>query len=94
MGELPTTQLLESTHEFPGTYMFKVIGRIEGEFALRVVTAVRDALARPDDPPHSVRVAAGGRHVAVTVEPRVDSAEEVIAIYQRLRTIAGLVMFL
>ena len=45
MGELPSIELLEATHEFPGPYIFKAIGRVENGFAARVVAAVREELA-------------------------------------------------
>ncbi|HKI31786.1 MAG TPA: DUF493 domain-containing protein [Gemmataceae bacterium] len=94
MDDLPRIELLEKTHAFPGVYVFKVIGRTERAFAERVVAAVRDELACEVDPPFRVRQAAGGRHVAVTVEPQVATAHQVLAVYRRLRAMAGLVMFL
>lgn len=94
MDELPAIELLESTHTFPGVYVFKVIGRAEKGFAERVVAAVREALEWETDPPFWVREAAGGRHVAVTLEPHLATAHQVLAVYRRLRTTAGLVMFL
>jgi hypothetical protein len=60
MGELPSIQLLEATHTFPGPYMFKVIGRVENGFVARVVAAVRDELEDQFDPPFKVREAQGG----------------------------------
>jgi putative lipoic acid-binding regulatory protein len=92
MDELPTIELLENTHNFPCVYVFKVIGRAEGAFAARVVAAVREALGWEADPPFRVREAAGGRHVAVTLEPHLTTAHQVLAIYRRLRTTDGLVM--
>jgi uncharacterized protein len=89
---MPAIQLLESTHQFPGCYMFKVIGRSEHAFAARVVAAVRDALAEEADPPFKVRETAGGRHVAVTLTPTVKSAQQVLDVYQRIQKMAGLVM--
>ncbi len=94
MSELPAIELLESTHTFPGVYMFKVIGRREGAFAARVVAATREALEWDVDPPFRIRETAGGRHVAVTLEPHVATAHQVLAVYRRLRNTAGLVMFL
>jgi putative lipoic acid-binding regulatory protein len=91
---MPAIELLESTHAFPGVYVFKVIGRSEGAFAERVVAAARDALGLAVDPPFRVRSAAGGRHVAVTLEPHLATAYEVLAVYRRLRATEGLVMFL
>jgi putative lipoic acid-binding regulatory protein len=89
---LPTVALLESTHDFPGPYIFKVIGRVENGFIARVVAAVREGLNGTEDPPFSVRQTAGGRHVAVTLEPVVQTAEQVLLLYRRLRLTAGLVM--
>jgi putative lipoic acid-binding regulatory protein len=94
VDDLPTIELLESTHTFPGVYVFKVIGRTEGAFAARVVAAVREALGFDVDPPFRLRETAGGRHVAVTLEPHLMTAHQVLAVYRRLRHTAGLVMFL
>jgi putative lipoic acid-binding regulatory protein len=74
--------------------MFKVIGRADNGFAARVVAAVRDELADEVDPPHSMREAVGGRHVAVTLEPTVQTPQQVLAVYRRVRALAGLVMLL
>ena len=94
MNKLPSIELLEATHQFPGSYTFKVIGRVENGFVARVVAAVRDELAQEVDPPFRVRETAGGRHVSVTVEPHVQSVHEVLAVYRRMRSVAGLVMLL
>jgi uncharacterized protein len=94
MELLPTLELLEKTHQFPGPYMFKAIGRAEDGFVSRVVAAVRAELAQDEDPPYSFREARGGRHVAVTLEPTVQTPQQVLAIYRQIRAIAGLVMLL
>ena len=94
MGDIPSIELLESTHTFPGRFIFKVIGRVENGFAARVVAAVREELAHEVDPPHSLREAVGGRHVAVTLEPDIARAEQVLAVYRRVRSITGLVMMM
>jgi putative lipoic acid-binding regulatory protein len=91
---VPAIDLLEKTHQFPGPYMFKVIGRVENGFAARVVAAVREELAESVDPPFRCRESAGGRHVSVTLEPTVQTVQQVLAIYQRVQQIAGLVMLL
>lgn len=92
MDEFSTIDLLEATHTFPGPYMFKAIGRAENGFIGRVVAAVRDELSHSDDPPYRLRLTEHGRHVAVTVEPLVESPYEVLAVYRRLRKIVGLIM--
>lgn len=85
-------ELLEATHHFPCPYSFKAIGRVDRAFAARVVAAVREELGASIDPPFTTRMTAGGRHVAVTVEPTIFQAEEVLAVYERLATVAGMVM--
>jgi putative lipoic acid-binding regulatory protein len=92
MDHLPAIELLESTHQFPGPYMFKVIGRVDNGFVARVVAAVREELAEEQDPPFSIREEVGGRHVAVTLQPRLQSAHQVLAVYRRVRGLAGLVV--
>jgi len=88
----PTLDLLETTHVFPCAYLFKIIGKADQGFLARVVAVVRDELASESDPPYHVREAVGGRHVAVTLEPVVQSAQQVLAIYRRLGLLDGLVM--
>jgi putative lipoic acid-binding regulatory protein len=90
MDELPSIELLESTHQFPGPYMFKVIGRDEDGFVARVVAAVRDELAAGSDPPYTVRTSAAGRHVAVTLEATVQTGAQVLAVYRRVRQLTGI----
>ncbi len=92
MSPLPAIELLQATHEFPGSYMFKVIGKSEHAFVARVVAAVRDELDEPADPPFRVRETAGGRHVAVTLAPTVQTPHQVLAVYRRMQKMAGLVM--
>jgi putative lipoic acid-binding regulatory protein len=91
-NDLPSIELLESTHTFPGPYMFKVIGLAERGFVARTVAAVREELVQAIDPPFRVRETAGGKHVAVTLQPVVQTARQVLSIYGRLRGLAGLVV--
>ena len=89
---LPTADLLEKMHAFPGPYLFKIIGKADRGFLERVIAAVREELAIGSDPPYRVRDAVGGRHVSITLEPVVQSAHQVIAIYRRLGLVDGMVM--
>lgn len=91
---MPPIELLEKSHQFPGPYMFKVIGKVENGFVARVVAAVRTELAEELDPPYHFRSSTGGRHVSVTLEPVVQTAAQVLAIYHRLKQMAGLVLLL
>ena len=92
MNDLPSILLLESTHSFPCPYVFKVIGRSDIGFVARTVAAVREELGAPDDPPYHVRESVGGRHTAVTLEPVVQTAHQVLGVYRRLQGMVGLVM--
>ncbi len=90
MDDLPAIELLENNHEFPGPYLFKVIGRVDNGFVARVVAAVRDELAQEIDPPFKVRQSTGGKHISITLEPTVQTAHQVLAVYRRIRQTAGL----
>ena len=92
MNDLPSLELIESVHSFPGRYTFKVIGRGDQGFVARVVAAVRDELAGSEDPPFSVRETSGGKHMAVTVDAMIFRSHDVLRVYRRLQTMAGLVM--
>ena len=85
-------ELLNATHEFPCAFTIKVIGTLTDDFVHRILSAVRDDEDVDDDFPYSTRSTPGGRHVAVTMEPTLRSAEQVLAIYQRVRVVQGVVM--
>ena len=93
-SSLSALALLERTHVFPCSYLFKIIGKADNGFVARVVATVREELLSDFDPPFRVREAVGGRHLAVTIEPVVQSARQVVAIYRRLGGIDGVVMLL
>ncbi len=88
----PSIDLLESTHQFPGTYTIKAIGRAEADFERRVVEVAVARLAAPSDLEHSVRATRGGRHVAVTLQLTVQTAEQVRSIYAEVRDVPGLTL--
>lgn len=92
MFGMPSLEVLEANHEFPCNFTFKAIGAAEDSFVGRVLSAVREELPAGSEPPFSTRSTAAGRHISVTIEPSVDSAEHVIRIYQSLHRIEGLVM--
>ncbi len=94
MTSLPARELLESVHTFPGQFVFKAVGRAEGDFVARVVECVRKALDLEFDPPFESRETPAGRHVAVTVTPWVESSEDVLVIYDRIRELSGIVMLM
>lgn len=94
MNDLPAIELLESTHEFPCPYTFKVIGKAEENFMGRVVQSVRAQLPPDVEPPFSSRHTAGGRHVSITIEPTLENATQVLDIYRSLAALEGLVLLL
>ncbi len=87
-------ELLESTHAFPGTFTWKVIGRSADGFIERILAEFREALDLEFDPPHTLRETSGGTHVSITIEPWVDTADTVLDLYDRLRNTDGLVVLL
>jgi hypothetical protein len=89
---LASVDLLEKMHAFPSPYLFKIIGSAEEGFVARVIAIVREELAIDVDPPYRLREAVGGRHVSITLEPVVQSAHQVLAIYRRLSALDSLVM--
>jgi uncharacterized protein len=94
MDHRPTVELLESTHLFPGVYKIKAIGRADDDFESRVVEAVCSHLPARSDLDYSVRTTPGGRHVAVTLDISVQTAEQVRVIYAEIRELDGLTLLL
>lgn len=87
-------ELLQSVHQFPGSYQIKAIGVSANDFEGRVVAAAVEELATPSELDHSTRQTRGGRHVAVTLDITVQTPEQILAIYERLRQVEGLAMLL
>jgi uncharacterized protein len=92
MDHRPSVELLESVHLFPGVYKIKAIGRADDDFESRVVDAVCDHLPARSDLDYSVRTTPGGRHVALTLDITVQTAEQVRAIYAEIRELRGLTL--
>ena len=88
----PTLELLESTHTFPGVYQIKAIGRNS------TTTSRRPAPEPPSGPSFRARpdpgralgpLHAGRRHVAVTLDVNVESADQVRRLYARIHAVEG-----
>lgn len=94
MDQPAALELLRATHEFPCRFLFKAIGRTDDNFVGQVVAVVRAELAHEFDSPYSLKHTSGGRHVSVTIEPWVETAEQVLSVYARIRTVPGLVMLM
>lgn len=92
MDNRPAIELLESAHAFPGTYQFRAIGSADDDFVGRVIAAVQEELSGPSELDFTVRNTPNGRHVALSIEVQVQTAEQVRAIYSRVESVAGLSM--
>jgi putative lipoic acid-binding regulatory protein len=90
MDHRPSVELLESTHSFPGDYKIKAIGAAEDDFESRIIEAVCAHLPARSDLDYSIRSTPGGRHIAITLDMNVQSAEQVRAIYAELQEVKGL----
>jgi hypothetical protein len=87
-------ELLAAHHEFPGPFRIKAIGETTGGFSDRVVAAATGELGQGAEVKSSVRDTSGGRHQAVTLDLQVQSPEQVLAIYAKLRQVEGLTLLL
>jgi uncharacterized protein len=88
--QVPPLELLQSVHTFPGTYQIRAIGSVENDFIGRVVALVQGELAGPSEVDYAERFTPDGRHVSVTLDITVQSAEQVLLIYQQLQGVEGL----
>lgn len=86
MPHIPSVDLLNSTHQFPCVYTFKAIGLTSENFAVTALAAAGESKTS------SERTTPDGKHVAVTIEVNAKSAEQVVAIYERLLKVTGLVI--
>jgi len=75
-------------------YQMKAIGTAADDFEARLIAAVTSELASASELDFSVRSTPGGRHVAVTLDITVQSADQVRLIYSRVRELPGLLMLL
>ena len=91
---LPSVEALESRHSFPCEYTFKVIGSADDNFLARVIGSVRDELRLKEDPPFRLKSTKNGQHVSITLEPIMENAQQVLAVYSRISQTSGLIMLL
>lgn len=84
--------LLDANHSFPGPFFLSVItvNTDEVRVALREAVATGLAAAVPEDA-WEIRTSAGGRYSSHRVTVRCESAADVLALYDRVRRVAGVV---
>ncbi len=92
MDPIPSLELIEANHSFPGQYRIKAIGSTGDDFVGRVLAATASEISGPSEVESSVRKTQGGRHVAITLDVTVQTAEQVRAIYARLHREPGLTL--
>lgn len=86
-------RMLEEHHSFPCIYMFKVIGYNSGEFAQKARRAAEAVLGPlTEEGVLRSRPSGGGKYLAVTIDTQVESSEQVLAVYDELRALQGMVM--
>lgn len=94
MKGLPSIELLESTHTFPGTFTIKAFGDNSEAFidaARAAAVGVSGSDARVN---LSYRASSKGNHGCVTLDVWVEQAHQVHALYICLGEIDGLRMLL
>ncbi len=89
-----TLQALNELHQFPGDFMFKVIGENTPEFIAAVVQAAVTVLGPGVAPAVTTRESAHGRHQAVTMVAQVSRAEDVLEVYAALKGLPGVKLLL
>jgi putative lipoic acid-binding regulatory protein len=93
MDQAQTIELLNATHAFPCPFSLKVIGKASDDFVTRIVAVVQSQLRGEEITfDYSTRTTPGGRHVSVTMEPILESAEHVLRIYGEIQTVEGVIM--
>ena len=74
---------IEDLVEFPCVFCFKVVGNAEPDFIPSLLHRVASVLGREVEPhEQSVRKSAGGKYESVTLDLRVDDADQVYSIYR------------
>ena len=84
MSDIPSIEALEGAHDFPGRYTIKAFGMRGGSFEADAQTSATEVLGRKKDVRAKARESSGGTYVCVTLDLRVQSAEQVRTVYEAL----------
>ena len=84
---------LETEHDFPGSFTFKVIGPNTETFA-SLLRAALDAACPGARAIWSRRESAKGKYASITVEAVLPSADAVLDVYERFQQIEGVKLVL
>jgi len=84
--------LLEQCHSFPCIYMFKVIGENTSAFYGAVLAEVSTELGGMMGQKANLtsRLSSGGKYLSVTLRLEMESAEQVLKLYERFSKVKGL----
>jgi putative lipoic acid-binding regulatory protein len=88
--QLPSLELIEASHTFPGLYTFKIIGDSRDDFVADALTQAMAAIGQDREFNHSIRASSSGNHTALTLSVRLENAREVHAVYEKLLKIKGI----
>ena len=83
---------LEEQHSFPGPFMFKAIGPNSAAFVAAVTQAAVVVLGVREVPKVTTRDSGGGKHTAVTLVARVQTAQQVLDIWALMAKVDGVKM--
>lgn len=79
---------LEDLMDFPSVFTFRVMGEATDTLPDRCSAALTGALERP--PEHvELRESSAGRYLAVRLGARVDTPDQIYAVYAALRAVEG-----
>src|SRR5262245_54146360 len=88
-------ELLEASHVFPGTFSLSVIARSDEIVEAAVLAAAAVGLDGPlAVDAHERRPSEHGKYVSHRLQVPVASAEDVLALYARLRAVDGVISIL
>ncbi|MFM8316434.1 MAG: DUF493 family protein [Deltaproteobacteria bacterium] len=91
---LPPIELLESVHSFPGPYTFKIILRNEDSIQGIVLEQIQKTLNLGSKPQASSRISENAKHLSLTVELNLQTAQQVHLVYRSLEQISGVLLLL
>lgn len=94
MKGLPSLEVLEEVHNFPGPYTFKVFGSNTSAFVESVERVVEEVTGGFGEMDLSTRSSSAGNHVCVTVNVHMQTAHQVQAMYVELAELDDLRMLL
>lgn len=85
--------LLQTTHTFPGPFFLSVITHNDTDVFVALRAAIEEGLPAPGLD-WETRESAGAKYVSHRVTVPCDSADAVLALYARVRAVAGVVTVL